>query len=88
MQEKFEQEECDKLVSGKRVNLCLMFQFFEFQLVEDNEVIECTNQEAMDGLTKERQARLDIERSQKSLSEELGRAQRELSSANQKVEIE
>lgn len=42
----------------------------------------------MDGLTKERQARLDIERSQKSLSEELGRAQRELSSANQKVEIE
>ncbi|EXB50942.1 hypothetical protein L484_021170 [Morus notabilis] len=54
LQEKFEQEECDKL-------------------------------EAMDTLTKERHARLDIERSQNSLSEELGRAQRELSSANQKI---
>ena len=39
----------------------------------------------MDSLTKERQARFDIERSQNTLSEELGRAQRELSSANQKV---
>ncbi|PON61489.1 Kinesin-like protein [Parasponia andersonii] len=54
LQEKFEQEECDKL-------------------------------SAMDSLTKERQARLDIERSQNTLSEELGRAQRELSSANQKI---
>ncbi|KAM6553693.1 hypothetical protein CsatB_014455 [Cannabis sativa] len=54
LQEKFEQEECDKL-------------------------------SAMDSLTKERQARLDIERSQNTLSEELGKAQRELSSANQKI---
>ncbi|XP_062077832.1 kinesin-like protein KIN-14N isoform X2 [Humulus lupulus] len=46
---------------------------------------ECDKLSAMDSLTKERQARLDIERSQNTLSEELGRAQRELSSANQKI---
>lgn len=43
------------------------------------------NQTAMESLTREREARLEIERSQNSLSDELGRVQRELSSANQKV---
>lgn len=40
---------------------------------------------AMDSLAREKEARLNIERSQASLSEELGRAQRELLSANQKI---
>ena len=39
----------------------------------------------MDCLTREKEARLNIERSQASLSEELARAQRDLLSANQKV---
>lgn len=39
----------------------------------------------MESLSKEKEARLDIERSQTSLSDDLGRAQRELQSANQKV---
>lgn len=39
----------------------------------------------MDSLTKEKEARLNFERTQASLSEELARAQRELLSANQKV---
>lgn len=48
-------------------------------------ILENNNQAAMESLTSEREARLNIERSQTSLSEELGRTQRELSSANQKV---
>lgn len=40
---------------------------------------------AMESLIKEREARLDFERSQTTLSEDLGRAQRELETANQKV---
>lgn len=48
-------------------------------------ILEYNNQAAMESLTSEREARLNIERSQTSLSEELGRTQRELSSANQKV---
>ncbi|KAG6637507.1 kinesin-like protein KIN-14N isoform X1 [Carya illinoinensis] len=40
---------------------------------------------AMDSLTKEKEARLNFERTQASLSEELARAQRELLSANQKI---
>jgi len=40
---------------------------------------------AMESLVKEREARLDFERSQTTLSEDLGRAQRELETANQKV---
>lgn len=39
----------------------------------------------MEALVKEREARLDIERSQTTLSEDLGRAQREIEGANQKV---
>ncbi|KAJ7948498.1 Kinesin-like protein [Quillaja saponaria] len=39
----------------------------------------------MESLAKERDARLNIERSQATLSEDLGRAQRELQSANQKI---
>ena len=39
----------------------------------------------MDCLAREKEARLNIERSQASLSEELARAQRDLLSANQKV---
>lgn len=42
-------------------------------------------QAAVESLTKEKEARLIMERSQASISEELARAQRELSSANQKV---
>lgn len=40
---------------------------------------------AVDSLVKEREARLDIERSHTTLSEDIGRAQREIQSANQKV---
>ncbi|KAL0000964.1 hypothetical protein SO802_014745 [Lithocarpus litseifolius] len=40
---------------------------------------------AMDCLAREKEARLNIERSQASLSEELARAQRDLLSANQKI---
>ncbi|XP_004487619.1 kinesin-like protein KIN-14N [Cicer arietinum] len=40
---------------------------------------------AMESLIKEREARLDFERSQTTLSEDLGRAQRELQTANQKI---
>ncbi|KAL5548234.1 hypothetical protein UlMin_003465 [Ulmus minor] len=54
LQEKFTQEEWDKLA-------------------------------AMESLAKEREAKLNIERSQNSLSEDLAKAQRELSSANQKI---
>jgi len=36
-------------------------------------------------LSKEREARLDIERSHTTLSEDLGKAEREIESANQKV---
>lgn len=39
----------------------------------------------MEALDKEREARLNIERSETTLSEDLGRAQREIQSANQKV---
>lgn len=42
-------------------------------------------QAAVESLAKEKEARLIMERSQASLTEELARAQRELSSANQKV---
>lgn len=41
-------------------------------------------QAAVESLTKEKEARLIMERSQASISEELTRAQRELSSANQR----
>lgn len=40
------------------------------------------NQAAMDSLAKEKEARLDIERSQFSLSKELAEAQRVLLSSN------
>ncbi|XP_050899538.1 kinesin-like protein KIN-14M isoform X4 [Lathyrus oleraceus] len=40
---------------------------------------------AVDSLVKEREARLDIERSHTTLSEDIGRAQREIQSANQKI---
>jgi kinesin family protein C1 len=41
----------------------------------------------MDSLAREKEARLNMERSQTSLSEELARAQRDLLSANQKVKL-
>lgn len=59
-----------------------------------NDTIRCVNlefeyccQAAVESLTKEKEARLIMERSQASISEELARAQRELSSANQKVKL-
>jgi hypothetical protein len=45
------------------------------------------NQAAVDSLAREKETRLNIERSQTSLSEELARAQRELLSSNQKVKL-
>ena len=45
----------------------------------------CTCKVAVESLAKEREARLEIERTQTTLSDDLGRAQRELQSANQKV---
>jgi kinesin family protein C1 len=39
----------------------------------------------VESLVKEREARLDIERSHTTLSEDLGRTEREIESANQKV---
>ncbi|GMN63139.1 hypothetical protein TIFTF001_032212 [Ficus carica] len=71
------EEELNSIIQDLRKNYASLQEKFEQE--------ECNKLEAMDGLTKERQARLDIERSQKCLSEELGRAQRELSSANQKI---
>ena len=41
----------------------------------------------MDSLAREKETRLNIERSQTSLSEELAKAQRELLSSNQKVKL-
>lgn len=46
---------------------------------------ECDNQAAVDSLTKEKEARTSIERSQASLSEELEKVQGELDGANQRV---
>ncbi|KAK4255639.1 hypothetical protein QN277_008614 [Acacia crassicarpa] len=46
---------------------------------------ESEKQAAVESLAKEREAKLNIERSQTSLSDDLGRAQRELQSANQKI---
>lgn len=43
------------------------------------------NQAAMESFTKEREARIAAERLQTTLSEELGRAQRESTTTNQKV---
>ncbi|KAK4286049.1 hypothetical protein QN277_002660 [Acacia crassicarpa] len=40
---------------------------------------------AVESLAKERESRIEIERSQTTLSDDLGRAQRELQSANQKI---
>ena len=48
---------------------------------------ECDNQAAVDSLAKEKEARISIERSLASLSEELDKGQGELDSANQRVNI-
>jgi hypothetical protein len=45
------------------------------------------NQAAVDSLAQEKEARLNFERSQASLSEELAKAQRELLSSKQKVKL-
>jgi kinesin family protein C1 len=42
-------------------------------------------QAAMDSLAREKEARLTVEKSQASLSEELGKIQGELQNANQRV---
>lgn len=44
-----------------------------------------TKQAAVDSLAREKEARISIEKSQASLSEELGKIQGELQSANQRV---
>ena len=46
---------------------------------------ECVNQAAADSLAKEKEARISIERSQASLSEELDKVQAELDGSNQRV---
>lgn len=43
------------------------------------------HQEAMDSLTREKEARVASERLQASLSEDLRRAQQDITSSNQKV---
>ncbi|KAK2380987.1 kinesin protein KIN-14N [Trifolium repens] len=46
---------------------------------------EAEKSAAVESLVKEREARLDIERSHTTLSEDLGRTEREIESANQKI---
>lgn len=87
MQEKLIKEEAERLVREimnsdeiQSLNTCsnemrMKFFFYGF----------CNYKVAVESLEKEREARINFERSQATLSDDLGRAQRDLQSANQKV---
>ncbi|RZB75713.1 kinesin-like protein KIN-14N [Glycine soja] len=74
---KIKEEELNSIISEMRRN-CTSLQ--EKLIKEETE-----KSAAAESLVKEREARLDIERSHSTLSEDLGRAQREMQSANQKI---
>ncbi|KAK7342561.1 hypothetical protein VNO80_25516 [Phaseolus coccineus] len=74
---KIKEEELNSIITEMRRN-CTSLQ--EKLIKEETEKTA-----AVESLTKEREARLDIERSHSTLSEDLGRAQREIQSANQKI---
>ncbi|KAK7262655.1 hypothetical protein RJT34_30230 [Clitoria ternatea] len=74
---KIKEEELNSIIAEMRRN-CTSLQ--EKLIKEETE-----RSAAVESLVKEREARLDIERSQTTLSEDLGRAQREIQSANQKI---
>ncbi|AES66859.1 kinesin motor domain protein [Medicago truncatula] len=74
---KIKEEELNSIITEMRRN-CTSLQE---KLVKE----ETEKAAAMESLIKEREARLDFERSQTTLSEDLGRAQRELETANQKI---
>ncbi|KAG2396998.1 Kinesin-like protein [Vigna angularis] len=74
---KIKEEELNSIITEMRRN-CTSLQ--EKLIKEETEKTT-----AVESLTKEREARLDIERSHSTLSEDLGRAQREIQSANQKI---
>ncbi|GAU26363.1 hypothetical protein TSUD_101970 [Trifolium subterraneum] len=74
---KIKEEELNSIITEMRRN-CASLQE---KLVKE----ETDKSAAMESLVKEREARLDFERSQTTLSEDLGRAQRELETANQKI---
>lgn len=74
---KIKEEELNSIITEMRRN-CTSLQ--EKLVKEEREKAA-----AMESLIKEREARLDFERSQTTLSEDLGRAQRELETANQKI---
>ncbi|KAL2327961.1 hypothetical protein Fmac_021388 [Flemingia macrophylla] len=74
---KIKEEELNSIITEMRRN-CTSLQ--EKLIKEESE-----KSVAVESLVKEREARLDIERSHSTLSEDLGRAQREIQSANQKI---
>ncbi|XP_061361242.1 kinesin-like protein KIN-14N [Gastrolobium bilobum] len=74
---KIKEEELSSIIAEMRRN-CTSLQ--EKLMKEESE-----KSAAVESLVKEREARLHIERSQTALSEDLGRAQREIQSANQKI---
>ncbi|KAK7257315.1 hypothetical protein RIF29_31193 [Crotalaria pallida] len=74
---KIKEEELNSIISEMRRN-CTSLQE---KLVKE----ESERAVAVESLEKEREARLNIERSQTTLSEDLGRAQREIQNANQKI---
>ncbi|XP_050899536.1 kinesin-like protein KIN-14N isoform X2 [Lathyrus oleraceus] len=74
---KIKEEEMNLIITEMRKN-CTSLQE---KLIKE----EVDKSAAVDSLVKEREARLDIERSHTTLSEDIGRAQREIQSANQKI---
>ncbi|KAG4978291.1 hypothetical protein JHK86_037765 [Glycine max] len=74
---KIKEEELNSIIVEMRRN-CTSLQE---KLVKE----ETEKTVAAESLVKEREARLNFERSQSTLQEDLGRAQRELQSANQKI---
>ncbi|KAE9620732.1 putative minus-end-directed kinesin ATPase [Lupinus albus] len=74
---KIKEEELNSIITEMRRN-CASLQ--EKLIKEESE-----RAVAVESLEKEREARLNIERSQTTLSEDLSRAQREIQNANQKI---
>ncbi|AES89902.2 putative minus-end-directed kinesin ATPase [Medicago truncatula] len=74
---KIKEEELNLIIIEMRKN-CTSLQE---KLIKE----EAEKSAAVESLSKEREARLDIERSHTTLSEDLGKAEREIQSANQKI---
>ncbi|XP_062170285.1 kinesin-like protein KIN-14N [Alnus glutinosa] len=76
-QMKNKEEELNSIIMELRKNYASLQEKFTKE--------ETDKLDAVDSLAKEKEARLNFERSQASLSEELAKAQRELLSSNQKI---